>query len=172
MHCDASIVLLTFNGERYLAQVLEMIRHQNQPPREIIAIDSGSTDGTLDILQQTGITLHQIPNAEFSHPKTRNLGAQMAQGKYVVFLTQDATPADSCWLEQLLKPFEEFPHVAGTFSRQVPRPGADLLEAGDVTVYFKRTRQIKTKPEDQKYYRKKISYFVRYSCFFFTGYFT
>ncbi len=99
---DASVVILTYNGEKYLSQVLEMIGRQKVKPREVIVIDSGSTDRTLEILRQHAVQLIQIPNDEFSHSRTRNCAAKQAQGKYVVFLTQDATPADSCWLEQLL----------------------------------------------------------------------
>src|SRR5438105_3343692 len=123
----ASIVLPTFNGAVHLRQVLEMIGRQKVQPLEIIAIDSGSTDGTVDILHQFPVQLRQIANSEFSHSGTRNLGARLAAGKYVVFLTQDATPADSCWLECLLRAFEAPGKVAGAFSRQIARPGSDPL---------------------------------------------
>ncbi len=158
---DAGIVLLTYNGEKYLEQVLQMLPRQKA--REIIAIDSGSTDSTLQMLQRNSVRIHQITQAEFSHSRTRNLAAKICTAKYAVFLTQDATPADSCWLDCLLRPFETYPRVAATFSRQIPRPGSDLLEANDLTMYFKTVRQVKTLPENAEYYRKNIWDFIQFS---------
>lgn len=143
---DASVILLTYNGDKYLAQTIEMLWRQQQLA-EIIAIDSGSTDATLDILQQPGVILHQIPKADFGHARTRNLAAKMASGKYIVFLTQDATPADSCWLEQLLMAFQRFGKVAGCYSRQIPRPGANPLDANDIRVSFPIRQKTRSLPE-------------------------
>jgi rhamnosyltransferase len=133
---EASIVLLTWNGEKYLDQVLEMIHRQRCQPVEVLAIDSNSTDSTPEILRKFQISTTTIPQNEFSHPATRNMAASLCSGKYVVFLTQDAVPADSCWLECLLRPFHEMENVAGVFSRQIPRPGASLLEANDLRLDF------------------------------------
>ena len=141
---DISIVLLTCYGEKYLEQVLEMIRRQKPPPDEVLAIDSESTDSTLDILRKFDVTIHQIRKAEFSHSRTRNLAARLCTGRYLIFLTQDATPADNCWLDCLLRPFREHENVAGTFSRHLPRPGASLLAASDLRLEFSRDRLIKT----------------------------
>ena len=161
--CDASIIVLTCNGEKHLPQVLEMIYRQNSLATEVLAIDSGSTDSTLKILQGTPSQIHQIAKEDFGHSKTRNLAARLSKGKYAVFLTQDATPADSCWLERLLQPFQDYPGIAGVFSRHVPRPGTDLLEANDLHVYFKTVRQIKTLPADQQHFRNHIWDYIQFS---------
>ena len=58
--------------------------------REILAIDSGSRDRTLAILESHAVRVIRIPPQEFGHGKTRNLAAAQAQGDYLVFLTQDA----------------------------------------------------------------------------------
>ncbi|MDA0989638.1 MAG: glycosyltransferase family 2 protein, partial [Verrucomicrobia bacterium] len=54
-------------------------------------------------------------------------GAREAHGDVVVFLSQDASPADDHWLEHLLAPFEDAA-VAATYSRQVPRNDANPME--------------------------------------------
>ncbi len=120
---DVTIAILTYNGEQYLAQILAAIADQDYSgSHEVLVIDSGSTDRTLDIVAQyPGVRLHQIPNAEFGHGKTRNLAAQLANGTYVAYLTHDAVPADSHWLAELLAPFELFPRVEGVVGRQVAR---------------------------------------------------
>ena len=139
----ASIVLLTCNGEKYLEQVLQMIGRQKQPPLEVLAIDSSSNDSTPQILHKFLVPTKTIPRSEFSHPGTRNIATRMCSGEFIVFLTQDAVPADSCWLESLLRPFQETENVAGVFSKQIPRPGASLLEANDLRQDFPSQRTVK-----------------------------
>jgi rhamnosyltransferase len=134
---SVSVLLPTKNGEKYLSEVLEGIRKQQGHfrLREIIAVDSGSRDRTLEILRVHGITPIQIPPHEFGHGKTRNLAASRAQGDYLVFLTQDATPADEHWLENLLAPLRIDPLIAGVYSRHRPRPGCHPMEWHRIVEY-------------------------------------
>jgi rhamnosyltransferase len=122
-----------YNGEQYLDEVLCGIYRQRTGLKyEVIVIDSGSTDGTLEIASHYPVRLHQIPNNEFGHGRTRNFGAQLGRGRYIVFMTQDATPANECWLENLVMPFAEDSRVAGVYSRQIPRPDCNPCEWRDI----------------------------------------
>ena len=126
---EISIILLTKNGETYLEEVLGKIFAQEiEENVEVIAIDSGSTDHTQQILSKFPIRLKEIPPASFNHGETRNLGAELSHGEYLVYLTQDATPLNRKWLERLVSPLREDPWVAGAFSRQHPRDQCHLME--------------------------------------------
>jgi len=132
---EISIVLLTFNGEQYLAEILTSIFTQRtRLSYEVLAIDSGSTDRTLEILKKHPVRVMQIPSLEFGHGRTRNLAAQNSLGRYVVFLTQDAEPANESWLENLVRPLVEDERVAGSYSRQVPRPDCNPIESRDIAI--------------------------------------
>jgi rhamnosyltransferase len=165
MQADASLVLLTYEGERSLPQGLAMIARQEVRPAQIIAIDSGSSDATVDILRRSPIPieLHRIDKDEFSHSRTRNQAARLARSRHLVFLTQDATPADGAWLARLLQPFQDFSRVAGVFSRQLARPGGDLLEANDLHVSFTSMRQVRTFPREPPYFREHIWDYIQFS---------
>lgn len=125
-----SVLLVTKNGERYLAEVLDRIGQQRGRFQldEIIAVDSGSRDRTLAILESHAVRVMRIPPQEFGHGKTRNLAASHARGDYLVFLTQDATPANADWLEALLAPLRADPSTAGAYSRHLPRPDCHPME--------------------------------------------
>lgn len=126
-----SIILLTQNPENEFNKTLEMIFQQKiDKPFEVIVIDSSSTNLILNIVKQYPIRLIQIRQEEFGHGKIRNLGAKLANGKYLVYLTQDAVPADEYWLVSLTKKLED-KKIAGIFGRQLPKKQANLL-----TVYF------------------------------------
>ena len=125
-----SVLLVTKNGERYLDEVLDRIGQQRGCFQldEIIAVDSGSRDRTLAILEAHAVRVIRIPAQEFGHGTTRNLAASHAQGDYLVFLTQDATPANADWLENLLAPVVAEPLVVGAYSRHTPRPSCHPME--------------------------------------------
>jgi rhamnosyltransferase len=119
-----TVAILTFNGDRYLERILQAVAEQDFKGQvELLVIDSGSTDGTLAIVAaHPEVRLHEIPNSEFGHGRTRNLAAQLSNGEIVVYLTHDAVPADTHWLAELVAPFEKFPGVEGVVGRQIARP--------------------------------------------------
>ncbi|MEW6689362.1 MAG: glycosyltransferase family 2 protein [Pseudomonadota bacterium] len=124
----ASIILLTKNGEKHLRSVLDgLYRQRIAAAAEVIVIDSGSADATLEIVSAYPARLTRIRPEEFGHGRTRNLGARLARGRFLVYLPQDATPVGEDWLRALLAPFED-PAVAGVYGRQVPRPEASAME--------------------------------------------
>jgi rhamnosyltransferase len=121
-----SILLLTKNDAHNVSSCLNAIYSQNGiDPFEVIAIDSGSTDGTLDVLRRFPIELRQIPPETFHHARTRNLAAGYAKGEILVFLSQDAIPASSKWLRTLLSNFDDA-QVGAVYGRQLPKQGASV----------------------------------------------
>jgi rhamnosyltransferase len=69
-------------------------------PAELVVLDSGSTDGTLEVARRHGAAVHHI--ADFGHGRARNRLMELTTGERVAFLTQDAEPAHERWLEALL----------------------------------------------------------------------
>jgi rhamnosyltransferase len=124
-----SIIILVKNGDAYLEEVLKKVFAQEIEEKfEVIAIDSGSTDNSKTILSKFPVQLTEIPSMSFNHGETRNLGASLSQGAYLVYLTQDAIPGNEKWLESLIQPFKEDPLVAGAFSGHRPRTDCPLME--------------------------------------------
>jgi rhamnosyltransferase len=163
MDSEASIVLLTLDGARTLPQLLAALATQTVKPREVLAIDSGSSDGTVPLLEGAGVSVTAISRHDFGHAKTRNMAVRQASGRFVVFLTQDAVPATPRWLEHLLRSLQTFRDVAGCYSRHLPRPGSDLLEAVDLRVAFRSVRQVRTLPSDRGEYHAHIFEHIRFS---------
>jgi rhamnosyltransferase len=118
----ASVIILTRNGLPLLEKCLNAVLSQETPwPFEIIVIDSQSTDGTWDLVQSLPVIAKQIQSGEFNHGKTRNLGASLANGRFLVFLVQDAVPADNSWLHCLVT-ITEPESIAGSYGREKPWP--------------------------------------------------
>lgn len=125
---DVSVMIVTRNGGPILQEALEAISDQETAFRfEIVAVDSGSTDGTLDVLRRFGARVRCIQPAEFNHGTTRNLGIKDSRGEFVVLLVQDAVPASARWLSSLVAPLATTPDLAGSYARQIPRADASPL---------------------------------------------
>lgn len=124
---EAAVFIPVLNGAKYLDELLRAVREQRMQA-EVLVIDSGSTDASLEIARRHGVTVHEIPNREFGHGRTRNLAMRMTSAPLVAFLTQDATPAHDRWLEELTAPFAD-PRVAASYGAQRPRAGSDPTTA-------------------------------------------
>jgi rhamnosyltransferase len=134
----ASVVIVTYNGELYLERLLTAVENQKFDGEvEVLVIDSGSTDRTLEIIAaHPEVILHEIPNKEFGHGKTRGLAVQMVRGEFVAFLTQDAIPDHDFWLAELLAPFAINERIAIVTGRQRPRKTAFPLQKYDIQGTF------------------------------------
>lgn len=96
-------------------------------PRQVVVVDSGSTDGTQEIVQRFPTTLVQIRPDEFTYGYALNLGVANVDTEIVATLSAHSLPADPDWLRNLIRPFGT-PRVAGVYGRQLPRANATVLE--------------------------------------------
>ena len=133
-----SLLLLTRNGAATLPRVLASIRSQTVAfPVEIVAVDSGSSDGTVELLRGQADRLIEIRESAFNHGTTRNVGVEGCRAPLVVLLVQDAEPVSTDWLIRLAAPLladDPARHaaggarpLAGTYARQIPRSDASAV---------------------------------------------
>ena len=123
-----TVVLPTYNAGPHFAQLLDSLQGQTLAPAQIIVVDSHSTDKTPDLASSHGCKVVPIDRADFDHGTTRNLAAAQVSTEFVVFLTQDAIPADEHMIAELIKPMQADPNIAISYGRQLPRPNAQPLE--------------------------------------------
>jgi len=119
----ASVVFLTRNGGSLFQESLSAVFAQKTDfSFEVVVVDSGSTDGTVEFLREQPIRFHQIPPDSFNFGLTRDYGFSLGKGKVLITLSQDAVPATVDWLQTLCMPFND-PEVAVVQGREVPWPG-------------------------------------------------
>lgn len=115
-----SVVIPVKNGAHWLHDCLAGIMKQTLFwQTEIIAVDSGSTDGSVEILKKYPVRLYGVLPHEFNHGLTRNYGVELSRGEYVVMTVQDATATDECWLQHLLDGFRAAENTAGVCGSQI-----------------------------------------------------
>ena len=138
----ASVAIPVLNGGPLLEEVLEAVAAQEvDRPVELVVIDSGSTDGSLELARLFGARVEQIRQAEFNHGGTRNALMELATGDHVAFLTQDSVPASPQWLQALLNGFTLAGDVALVFGPHRPRPDASPMVRRELLELFARFDQ-------------------------------
>lgn len=126
---SVSVIIPTLNAGKGLNELLSALMSQNCPAEEILVVDSSSEDNTTEICRRFDkVHLLSISRKEFDHGKTRDFALRRSAGDIVVFLTQDAVPADSAFLGNLIAPLLDG-DVAVSVGRQLPRRDAAKMEA-------------------------------------------
>jgi GT2 family glycosyltransferase len=127
-----SLLLPVKNEADSLRALLPLVLDQDTAALlEIVAVDSGSGDDTIDVLREFDATVLAIPAADFDHGLTRNIAAENAKGDMLVFLNGRSRPVGRDWLGPLLAAVDGDPLVAGACSRIVAHPDADLITMRD-----------------------------------------
>lgn len=124
-----SVVVPTWNGGERFRRLLEVLGEQElEGGFELVVVDSSSTDGTADAARAAGARVIVIPQSEFGHGRTRNLGIEASTGELVALLTQDAVPLDAIYLASLFGSYAD-ESLDGVYARQFPLPDCDPLIA-------------------------------------------
>ena len=117
-----SIIMRSFNEAWALRETLPALRSQDYRSWELIVVDSGSTDGSQDLIRAVQPAhVVQLTPQEYNPSRVMNQGMRLARSEICLFLNADATPQGAGWLRPLVNALQP-PRVAACFGRQVPRP--------------------------------------------------
>ncbi len=112
-----SIVIRAYNEEKHIGRLLSGIMQQTETDREIILVDSGSTDATVSIASQYPVRVVSIRPEEFTFGRSLNIGIEAARGELIVIASAHVYPVYPDWLEKILVPFAN-PQVALSYGKQ------------------------------------------------------
>lgn len=143
----ASIVIRTLNEAVYLDDLLKMIAQQKTSgglTHEVVLIDSGSTDGTVEIAERHGARITTITKQEFSFGRSLNRGCDFAKGEILVFISGHCVPVDDQWLQNLCQPLMDGT-VSYTYGRQVGDDDSYFSERRIFAKYFPETSTVPQK---------------------------
>lgn len=131
---EIDVMIPVYRPDERLHRLLLALEQQTVKPARILLVnterelfDEACLDGTKHVE-----VLH-IRKSEFDHGGTRHRAAEMLQGAFLLFLTQDAVPADEFLIERLYEAFlsskegQDYP-VAAAYARQLPMPDCNVIE--------------------------------------------
>jgi len=134
-----SIIIRTKNEEDFIGKTLFSVFHQKGDyPFEVIIIDSGSTDRTLDIAGTYEVKILNISPEEFTYGYALNYGIRESAGEIICLLSAHCIPADEQWLSEMIKPITDGTAHA-TYGRQIPVKGVNPFEEVSLNKHFPET---------------------------------
>jgi rhamnosyltransferase len=136
-----SIIMRSYNEAWALRDTLPALRAQDYANWELIVIDSGSTDGSVELVRQANpVHFIQVQPRDYNPSRVMNQGMELSRTPFGIFLNADATPQGSNWLRPLVNALTD-PQTAAVFGRQIPRPNCEAVFAFDYERCFGPNRE-------------------------------
>jgi GT2 family glycosyltransferase len=135
-----SIIILNYNGAKYLEKCLKSVLATNYPNYEIILVDNASTDESLALIEYLFkdesrlIVIRNTKNVGFS--EGNNIGIRRARGKYIVFLNND-TEVEPNWLIELIRIMEKDHSIGAAQSKLLKLGSSGIIDStGDFVDFY------------------------------------
>jgi glycosyltransferase involved in cell wall biosynthesis len=122
-----SILIRTKNEEQSIGQTLSSLLSQTFKNIEILIVDSGSSDRTLELARKFPVRIYEISPDQFTWGFALNFGFQRTKCEYVVCLSAHALPLADTWLEVLIANFSDG-NVAAVMSKNLPFPDCNPFD--------------------------------------------
>jgi rhamnosyltransferase len=145
--CHTCITIPIRNPDKRFADCIKSLSNQAYAHSlSIFIISSGHDESLVKPIvnayqDKLNILIKEISPFEFQHGRTRNIAVQHVRASYYVFITQDAVPADTRWLHELVSPLETDQDIAGSYSRHVAHPEHSLFCKAELEHFFSRLSQ-------------------------------
>lgn len=117
---DASVIVLGWNGRRYLDDCLSTVLAQDFAGKyEVLYVDNGSSDGSADYVRERypGVRVIAL-DRNYGYAEGNNIGFRESRGAYAVFLNQDVAVHRS-WLRELVAAMEDDPGVGAAHANVI-----------------------------------------------------
>lgn len=128
MKPSCSIIIRAHNEEKHLGRLLDGITRQSLAGAEVILVDSGSTDRTLEVARDRQVTIVTIAPQDFTFGRSLNRGISAAAGDLLVLASAHVYPVYPDWLEKLIQPLVSDTSVGLTYGKQRGAPTSNYSE--------------------------------------------
>ena len=141
------VIIPTYRPDERFIKTIQMLLKQSVSPEYIRIINTEEKywDGDIDKISKKILVTH-IKKEEFDHGASRNLGAFQSKADILLFMTQDAIPADEKLIEKLLVFFKD-EKIATVYARQLPYEDCSELEKYTRSFNYGKTSRVKTRED-------------------------
>src|ERR1035437_309161 len=146
-----SVVIRARNEEQPLGRLFDILDHQTVKPDQIVVVDNASTDNTRGLALERGAEVVDVPEGEFTYPKSMNLGMAHASEDLVTLMTAHSFPIHDDFLERGAMYFQE-PEVAGVYAGTIPRRDTSRTDRFLAPFFELASKRWETRIEDKAYH--------------------
>ena len=142
------VIIPTYKPEKEFAELIHRLQQQTYAIRKIIIIntETGIFPEKLETEPYPIEVIHIKPK-DFDHGGTRNMGASISKADIVLYITQDAMPADEHLIEEFIKVFEAHSDIGVAYGRQLPKNDCNIIERFTRRFNYPEKSRIKSKSD-------------------------
>ena len=123
------VIIPVYRPGKEFEKLIQLLVKQSFAPKKIILMNTGEAPWKEEIVQKYPCCeVHLLAKENFDHGGTRHLGSDFSNADYLLFMTQDAVPANEYLVEQLVKSFEQDPLIKAAYARQLPNNSCREIE--------------------------------------------
>lgn len=155
MSMTVDVIIPVFMPDERLLTIIEKLRSQSVKPGRITVMNTGKSHweefikGREEKVSALDLQLRHVDNIEFDHGRTRNEGAEGSAARFLLFMTQDAIPADDKLIERLVCAFDN-PDVGAAYARQTVTEDAPLSEKFSRTFNYPEESLVKSSADIER----------------------
>ncbi|MEK6732449.1 MAG: glycosyltransferase family 2 protein [Candidatus Omnitrophota bacterium] len=130
-----SVIVVNWNGKGYLDACLSSLKSQSFSDIEIVVVDNGSVDGSIEFIEKKYSDIRVIKNIKnYGFATGNNIGIRASKGKYIATLNNDAM-AERDWIKNLISVAEKREDIAMFAPKILSYSNAGLIESSGMLVY-------------------------------------
>lgn len=122
------VIIPTYHPGKEFGMLLERLEKQSYPIRKILIMNTEAAFWNPAWEEFPGVEVHHLKKEEFDHGGTRSRAAAISKADIMVFMTQDALPADRDLIRNLIRPIQTMEGVGASYGRQLPKKDCGLAE--------------------------------------------
>jgi len=140
-----SLIIRTKNEEQWIGKCLEAVYNQNFKDFEVIVVENGSKDATLDIVKKFPVKLVEYQEEIWKPGKALNMGIRESSGEYLGIMSGHCIPVHNTWFETLVAELDSDEKVVGTYGKNIGLPESSVFDKRDMLFMFGPTRAVQNK---------------------------
>lgn len=146
------VIIPAYHPGKEFATLIKRLEKQSVPIHRIIVMNTEESMWNKEWEKLSdAMEVHHLTKEEFDHGGTRARAAELSDADAMVFMTQDAMPADRELLAELLKALDQEENIAAAYARQLPNAECSFVERYTRAFNYPDTSLVKTKADLDKY---------------------
>ena len=147
---SVDVVIPSYRPDEKFSRLVKKLQEQEYPIGTIFVINTKAGRFPKEVEQMEKVKVSHIERREFDHGATRDMGMQMSKAEIVVFMTQDAVPADEYVIGNLVKVLEEDEMTGAAYARQLAASDCYYIEKYTRKFNYPENSRIKSKEDLQE----------------------
>ncbi|WP_419507942.1 glycosyltransferase family 2 protein [Blautia sp.] len=146
------VIIPAYHPGKEFATLIKRLEKQSVPIHRIIVMNTEESMWNKEWEKLSDVMeIHHLAKSEFDHGGTRAQAAELSDADVMIFMTQDAMPADRELLAELLKALEQDENIAAAYARQLPNAECSFVERYTRAFNYPDRSIVKTKKDMDQY---------------------